>query len=217
MKHFSDINVLIWDFDGTLYRMREELSHDIREAEYRVIQGYTGWDREKITREFTAVYPSQFQSATAASAYLCGISVPQAAAEMEKHFDRRNYVTRDDLLVSMFQALSGFKHFMLANGIRKNIEDTLATLGLKKEIFTDIVTSEIVGENKPSKKGFLYILNTTKLAPPQHLMIGDREHVDIQPAKEIGLKTCLVFSDTPGKIADITLPTVYEVAKVVKR
>jgi len=78
-----------------------------------------------------------------------------------------------------------------------------------------MVTSETVGTTKPHEAGFRYILAKTKLPPAQHLMIGDREAVDIVPAKKLGMKTCLVWSQVQSQIADITLPTVYDLGKVL--
>jgi FMN phosphatase YigB (HAD superfamily) len=45
-------------------------------------------------------------------------------------------------------------------------------------------------------------------------MIGDREAVDLVPAKAVGMHTCLVWSEIKSTIADITLPDVYRVADI---
>ena len=83
--------------------------------------------------------------------------------------------------------------------------------GLNANIFTGIVTSEKVGVNKPELKGFQYILNKTQLSADEHLMIGDREEVDLVPAKKLGMKTCLVWSNKKSEIADITVKDVYAI------
>ena len=49
---FSDVQVLIWDFDGTLYKPNPELFHAVRESEYRTIMEYTHWNRERTITEF---------------------------------------------------------------------------------------------------------------------------------------------------------------------
>jgi FMN phosphatase YigB (HAD superfamily) len=58
-------------------------------------------------------------------------------------------------------------------------------------------------------------MEKTGLPPVAHLMIGDRERVDLVPAKKLGMKTCLVWAAEPSMVADITLPTVYDLSQVL--
>ena len=41
---------------------------------------------------------------------------------------------------------------MLVNGSQESVSQGLALINLDKNIFEEIITSEIVGETKPSKK-----------------------------------------------------------------
>ena len=58
-------------------------------------------------------------------------------------------------------------------------------------------------------------MKKTGLPAAAHIMIGDREAVDLAPAKMLGMKTCLVWSDSASLVADVTLKTVYEVATIL--
>ncbi len=216
--YFPNIKVLIWDIDGTLYRSIPALSQDIFEADYKVVMVHTGWTREKTIEEFHKIFKVITPSSTKTAAMLTGLPLVQVAIECEQYKDRTKYLKRDEKLISMFGKLSGFTHYMLVNGIQEKTRDALKVLGLSPDIFTEIVTSEIVGENKPSEKGFRYILEKTKLPPDQHLMIGDREAVDLVPAKNLGMKTCLVWADPKAQFSstDIVLSTVYDVEKIVQ-
>lgn len=214
-SQFKDIKVLIWDFDGTLFSPNPQLWQAVREAEYRTIMDHTRWNKERTEEEFAKLHKKVFPSATEVVARLAQIPIAAAAVEMERYFDRRNYVTRDGKLIELFSKLKKFRHFTLANGAIARHKETLAVLGLPADTFAEMVTSETVGVTKPHEAGFRYILEKTKLSPAQHLMIGDREAVDLVPAKKLGMKTCLVWSQTPGKAADITLPTVYDIVKVL--
>lgn len=211
------LNILIWDFDGTFYPPNKELFHVIREAEYRTIMDHTGWSKEKTVEEFEKVHKKVYVSATETTAALSGISISEAAIEMEAHFDRRDYLKRDERLITLFGQLHGFRHFILANGVVRRHLETLQVLGIPASTFEEIVTSEVTGVTKPHEKGFLYILEKTGLPPSSHLMIGDRETVDLIPAKKLGMKTCLVWSEKTSDIADITLPDVYTLGNVLGR
>jgi HAD superfamily hydrolase (TIGR01549 family) len=211
---YSDVRVLIWDFDGTFYKPDPKLFHAVRESEYRTIMEFTHWDREKTVSEFEKSYKKITPSATQTVAMLCGIPTSEAALIMENYFDRRDYLRRDEKLIALFEKLKKFRHYILANGTRHHLEETLVTLGIPAGTFTEILTSEHIGENKPSEKGFLYIIKKTGLPPVAHMMIGDREAVDLVPAKAVGMHTCLVWSEIKSTIADITLPDVYRVADI---
>ena len=211
----SNIKILIWDFDGTLYRPNPALFAAVRQAEYRTIMEHTGWDKEKTEAAFIKLHKIVYPSATEVAAVLCKIPVSQAAIEMERYFDRRDYLTRDQQLIDMFKKLHGFQHFILANGSVARQKETLATLGISETIFEEFVTSEVVGVTKPHPDGFLYILKKTGLPPAQHLMIGDRPRVDLEPAKELGMHTCLVWSEKKDPSADAVLPTVYDIPSVL--
>ncbi len=215
-QRFRNIKVLIWDFDGTLYQPNPELFSEVRQAEYKTIMLHTGWTYDETVIKFHENYKKVTPSATETVAILCGIPTAEAAVENENYYDRRKYLQGDSKLVDLFHKLSDFQHFILANGSRIRLEETLITLGLDKNRFKEIITSEIVGVNKPHEEGFKYILGKTKLPPDNHLMIGDREIVDLVPAKNLGMKTCLLFSDQlPDKYTDIVLSTVYDVENIL--
>ncbi len=211
----KNIQVLIWDFDGTLYKPNPDLWKVVREAEYHTIENHTKWPREKIVSEFERLHKNVYPSATETVAQLCGISTSDAALEMEEYYDRRKFLVKDGQLEALFAKLTNFRHFILANGVRHKLEETLVTLGLSKNIFEEIVTSETVGVNKPHDAGFCYILKKTNLPPQEHLMIGDRETVDLVPAKNLGMKTCLVWSEEKSTVADVTLSMVYDVPTIL--
>lgn len=211
---FAKVKVLIWDFDGTLYQPNHDLWHDIHEAEIRVICEYTEWTKEKAEEEFFKLHRTVIPSATETVAHLCNISTPEAAKTFEQYYDRTKYLTRDERLINLFKNLSGFTHYILANGYSPKLIETLQVLGVPQETFAEIVTSEIVGVNKPHEAGYRYIMEKTALPPEAHLMIGDREIVDLQTAKKLGMKTCLVWTSATTDIPDIVLPTVYDVASL---
>ncbi|MBI3385743.1 HAD family hydrolase [Candidatus Gottesmanbacteria bacterium] len=215
-KRFDDVKILIWDFDGTLYKPNPALFHKVREAEYRVIAERMHWPKEKVITEFNRVWPKLARSATEAVARIAGITTVEAAIEMESYYDRRPYLSHDRKLIGLFSKLSHFTHYLLVNGIRKRIEESLNVLGMPVSTFADIVTSESVGVNKPNPAGFKFILAKTTLPSSQHLMIGDRPAVDLAPAKKLGMQTCLVWAKSSAAYVDVILPSVYDVANLLR-
>ncbi len=208
---FKSVKILIWDIDGTLYKMLPEIKALYREREYQVIMAHLGWPREKAVAKFLKMYPKLI-SGTKTVSVITGIPTKDVAIEAETLMTREKYLKSDVRLIQLFEQLHKFTHYLLVNGIQSVTQKTLKILGLNPQIFQEIVTSEIVGENKPNPAGFQYILDKTKLPPKSHLMIGDREEVDLVPARQLGMKTCLVWSEKKSNIADVTIKTVYEIA-----
>lgn len=210
------ISVFIWDFDGTLYCIPEQLSIAERNSKISVIEKLKHLSREDALEEFNRVLVNE-KSATAAVARICGITVFEAARFSEALFDRRSYIQRDEKLMELFDQLSSYPHYILANGWRAKIEEALPALGLPVSTFQEIVTSETVGVNKPHPDGYLYILKKTGYPPDKHLMIGDREAVDLATAKKLGMHTCLVGGTIEDKtIVDYSISTIYQIPDLLK-
>ncbi len=210
-----DVKVLIWDFDGTLYKMTPEIATAVKEADYKVVMNHTGWSREKTIEEFNKVYMVKTPSSTKTASILSNISLLEAAIECETYKDRNPHLAPDPKLTEMFSKFLAYKQFILANGVKDRVLSALTVLGVLSVQFEGIITAETVGVNKPDTKGFEYIMGKTGLPAAAHLMIGDREAVDLAPAKMLGMKTCLVWSDAASTVADVTLKTVYDVATIL--
>jgi len=215
MQKLSGISVCIWDFDGTLYRLNHALWENIRASEIEVIMAHTGWAEEKAKEEFYKIYPNITPSGTKTTSMLANISNAQASVESSRGTKYDAYLHTDVKLTDMFSCLSTYVHYMLVNGSQESVTRGLHLLDVNTHIFKEIVTSELVGETKPSIKGFEYILKKTGLSPEKHLMIGDREQVDLAPAKSVGIKTCLAWADVKSEIADVTIPTIYDIVGVL--
>lgn len=219
-SRFTNIKVLVWDFDGTLYHSNDALFTTIREAEFKVIMQHTGWDHAKTEEEFYKIYKVLTPSGTDTMSRLANIPIHQAALETEKHFDRCPHLAKDEKLITLFESLRSFRHVMLPNGIEENIRKCLDVLGLSQETFEKIITPETTLVSKPASKPFEDVLAYTQYAPEEHLMIGDRPDVDLKPAKELGMKTCLItwgqpVSEKDEQWCDMLVPTVYDLSSIL--
>jgi HAD superfamily hydrolase (TIGR01549 family) len=210
----SGIKIIIWDFDSTLYPRNDNLSSDVREAELRVIMDHTGWNHDKAVEQFNSLFRRIYFSATQTAAQLSGIKFTQASIEMENYFDRTKYLKRDPKLIEMFTKLYPYKHVILSNGMISKIKIALNVLGMSPDFFDLIASSEITGTNKPDPEAYRYVCDKTGFLPENHLMVGDRDELDIKPAKDLGMKTCLVWGKS--EIADFALTEVYGVPNILE-
>ncbi|WP_314406250.1 HAD family hydrolase [uncultured Gemella sp.] len=83
-----------------------------------------------------------------------------------------------------------YKMIILTNGKSKEQRMKLRKLGLE-----DVFKLYISGEkciSKPKEGAFLNVLESEEILPEETMMIGDSLYHDINPAKKLGMKTCLV-------------------------
>jgi len=118
-----------------------------------------------------------------------------------------------------FQDLVGFsrerniKLFVTSNwdfrltGILKNLEiDTC---------FEQIITSALVGFEKPSAKIFQYLVSAAQCSPEQILHVGDRLEDDFKGAEAAGLKAVLYGSNRQEDQSHPSIPRVDSLIKLV--
>lgn len=230
MHKLSGIQVIVWDFDGTFYPLTRQITKKMERLQYETIARHNHVSLEKAKEQFWSVYPAKTTSGNEAVSMVTGIPTAQSARENELPFDRTLYVKRDPKLIAMFRRLRPYRHFVLGNGVIALLKKTSEVLGITPDTFEEYVTSEVVGVNKPNPHGFQYILKKTGLPPEAHLMVGDRESVDLAPAKKLGMHTCLVawekacpersrrvYPELPktGSSVDFVIPTVYDISSIL--
>lgn len=101
---------------------------------------------------------------------------------------------------------------VVTDGLRLKAWMRLNAAGLDK-YFDVVVTYEDTGKKKPAKEPFLKACGELNVKPQECLMVGDWPERDIEGAKAIGMKTCLVkygnFRD--GSIADYEISSFIEI------
>lgn len=210
----SKIKVIVWDVDGTWYCPTNELNNEeIRQRILFVAKklGISFEEAKQIEEEKV----KETKSYTKAVSELTKTPLVQLLKSAQKFINRKKYLKRDEKLKKLFSELSNFDHAIVSNMCRCSLNNTFKILGIEKEIFKVIVTPEEAMTTKPDLKPFLMVLEKTGFNPEEHLFVGDRESVDIVPAKKLGMQTCFVWGKS--KVADVSLKTVYDLSKLLLR
>jgi putative hydrolase of the HAD superfamily len=100
-----------------------------------------------------------------------------------------------------------------------------ATLRLEKSgllpFFTCIVSFDMAGTKKPAPEPFLTALEILKADPEETLLIGDSPRRDIEPCKELGIRTVYArygdrFTDDRSSVmADYTIDSMEELPAIL--
>jgi HAD superfamily hydrolase (TIGR01549 family) len=210
-KRFKNVKVIAWDVDTTLYKNIPELSLAFKNGCIKIVAQKKKISFGEASRLFESER-SKFDATTMALLSL-GVGDYHTILEVQKKINKQSYIKPDPRLLPMFKKLGHFRHFVITNSVLEDDQQTLTNLGLSTSIFERIITPEDTGKSKPDPAPFQFLLKLTGLPASQHVYIGDRDKVDIEPAKKLGIKTILVWGTS--KIADVSLPTVYEVVKVL--
>ena len=92
-----EIKVLIWDFDGTLYKQIPALLDNIRDTEIQVIVKHTGWSEKKAKEEFYKIYGVTTPSGTTAVSQIAHIPHDQSSRETSALTNYKNsYIQNQD-------------------------------------------------------------------------------------------------------------------------
>jgi len=203
---------LLWDIDGTLYRSTAELVEAIHHETYSRISSRLNIPYGEARRRFLTLY-SELGGATVTVVKLgLGRELIQEAVDA---VDKTKYIRSDPRLREMFEvSLRAFTHIIVTNTSRQGTWQTLEILNLRPEIFRGIITADDVRRSKPDTEPFEKALKMTGELAGQHVSIGDREKVDIAPAKKLGIRTIFVWG--VSKLADASAATIYDIPRILE-
>lgn len=168
---------ILWDFDGTLF--------DTYPAYTRILKDVLGEEAEH--EEIL----SQLK-----------ISFTHAFTHYNLKEEQISYIRKmaRSLKLQDLQPFPGVKDVLKRAGCNvimthKEREDVLAILEHHNmsSLFADMVAGDDGYPRKPHKASYEYLYGKNSI----DLAIGDRE-LDILPAKELGIRTCLFQNSTPG-------------------
>lgn len=184
------ISVIVWDFDGTLYR-HEKLADDLKAVYYTLC--FQEKNHNLLLSDFDNLTKKHGRWSKVTSV-LTGVNEIDIISYVENKIDKASYLNPKNRLVNMVEYLNGYKHLILSNSSETQIKSCLLKLGYRKkrgfEIFPfeKIFGRETTKVLKPDEKAFKILLKYTKLKPDLHLVVGDSYSEDINPARRLGFQ-----------------------------
>ncbi|MDH5533600.1 MAG: HAD family hydrolase [Candidatus Pacebacteria bacterium] len=210
----KEIKLITWDLDGTLYPNSTDFSDEINRRKIEKVAKHLNISVQDAEVKFEQIR-SKLLSHTKTLDYL-GLDGSQFFLKLWEEMPLELFIKKNNRLVQLFDKIE-FPHQALltnSNSI-ENIKRKLKLIGLNTKYFKYIITSVEVGFNKPNLKIFEELINQSKLRPSEIMYVGDREKVDIIPAKKIGMKTCMVGSKSVD--ADMSVRSPVELLEMFNR
>lgn len=197
-NHFSDIQYLVWDVDGTIFDTNPSFFRAISQALAELgIDPDPAWLEELV---YLSLETSFNQLGERYSLD------PMQLLESYRKYYLQIPLEQQPLFPGVLEVCtyiqrSGGQNFIFTHRRRMTLQYLLDHYDLAS-YFSHAVTRDDGYADKPDPTGLLVILQRYQLNPHQVLMIGDRD-MDIQAGKAAGVYTCLFGSNALSSPADI--------------
>lgn len=209
----------IFDLDGTLYNFDEKVGLKYNESRfyskimeniYAFLEQRLNYNSEQIketleiadknyNKEYSLYFEKKF-------------NVPRYDYfEYCFNLDPNEFIKKNPELPKLFEQLQG-DALILTAAPKAWASKALDFLELTPYVGDLLITGE-PNIRKPNPEVFKQALNILKSKPNDTLSVGDQEHSDIIPAKQVGMKTAIIGK---SKFADYELKNTDEMIKLVR-
>ncbi|MBU3935638.1 HAD family hydrolase [Patescibacteria group bacterium] len=216
MKKFK----YIFDLDGTLYRfnkssggyfVKSQFYQDIKENVYRFFAKELKISRKQSIQTYKKIMDEFKGEVSLGVEKTFGIDRYQYFSATW-NLDPEKYLEPNENLIPMIEPLSG-NIAILTSAPLVWAQNALKFLGID-EYFKDAVFTGEGDIRKPNPEAFVQILKSFNCPSNEVFSIGDQEQTDILPAKNLGIKTIIVGSESA--IADYSIKTISDFPALIK-
>jgi HAD superfamily hydrolase (TIGR01662 family) len=186
----------VWfDMDGTLTIQTPEFHKVHDELRYRAYSDAVG---RPVTKELADEFEALYKQHGSNSAIFVSMGMPQGY--WQQYFSTLDQSKFYKPVPDVYQTLDKLREkvpiSLFTNSSLEIINKTLKAVGVDIHWFTYILSGDDIKKPKPDLEGFRLMLAKTGLPPHQCLYVGDRVDVDIKPAKQVRMQTCLVYTSS---------------------
>lgn len=192
------LRVLMFDLDGTLYDCQALLDKQ-REVAIDIIKDHIDCDWNEAEHKLDETQNQMQQSlgyfpSMTAAAVKIGVPLKEYVKSCADRYDGSEYLERDQQLINTLMKLQ--QHYNLAlvsNNNSTQIERMLSKMGIEN-IFQLKLGVDNTYYIKPDVRVYQHAMNKLGVLPEECMVIGDRQDIDLKPAKDLGMITMLVSS-----------------------
>ncbi|MEM2910228.1 MAG: HAD-IA family hydrolase [Nitrososphaerota archaeon] len=207
--------LIIFDIDGTLYR-NDEYERELHKEIVELLAEKLGCSPEEAKAKLRTLRKE------VASISWCliklGINLKEFYGELARRVTPSNHIKEIKGIKALLRKLkeSGFKLAAHTNSGKALALKVLEALGIEPSTFDIIITSDDA-EPKPSRDGYLKILELAGIAAEEAIYVGDRYEIDLKTAKELGINTIMVGKGRASKDVDFQVENIIEIDDLLLR
>jgi HAD superfamily hydrolase (TIGR01549 family) len=205
----------VWfDMAGTLYREAGEFQVQHDKLRYETYAAVVGEKDPEVARE---QYEELYKQYGSNSAVFRSLGKP--SDYWQRAFDDINLtglVSPEKSVTNSLREIKTIVPISLFSNLKpEKIKSVLQLLEIPSDYFTHILSGDDIKERKPALDGFHRMIEVSGVDAAAIMYVGDRVSVDIKPAKEVGMSTCLIWGESTE--ADYSAKTFLELVEVVKQ
>ncbi len=182
----------VWfDFSETLASLIKEKNDQLRYATYSEVT------HKPITPALIAEYENLYQKNSHSNAAIfrsLGLSANYWSDRVNLIAPHELYKLMDDRIPKILQEIKVLIPISIFSNIK--VDRILPALGIDPSWFIHILSASMIKEPKPALEGFYKMIELSGLPPQEILYIGDHVEKDIRPAKQVGIQTGLLWSQS---------------------
>lgn len=183
----------VWfDLEGTLTIRSDKFNDAHNKLRYKTYAEVVGKPlTEELKQEFEKLYAKHGSNSAVFRSLGC------ASDFWQKRFNTLDKTKYYSPVKTIYKTLEKLKEkvpiSIFTNLKQREVENTLKIININKSWFKFIIYGDDIKERKPALDGFYLMIKKSNSPPEEILYVGDRVKVDVLPAKEVGIKTCLVW------------------------
>ena len=210
-KKLAGIKAIGLDVDGTLYKMPTKLSAIMGMKVIKWAAEKLGRDEDEFAQEYLERRDNYRSNTLTLNSY--GLNGEEIFQKVGDEFPLDQFLGRDEKLVILINNLKRkYQLFIITNGTGRQVEKKLKVLGLNYHDFEPRIYCYDQGWIKPEPAPFLAAIEALQLRPEAMVYVGDREDVDVEGAKSVGMKAVLVGGTS--RLADQSVVDIYHLRDI---
>lgn len=211
MLDISKIKAIGFDVDGTLYHTPQAMSVEVGKILIAKAAAELSQDPDDLAEEYLRRRDEYRSNTQTLNSF--GLNGEKIFQEVWDGIEIERYVSKDTKLVQMMiKLVKKYQLFIVTNGSGRQVERKLTHLGLDYHIFDPRIYCYDQGWVKPEPAPFLAAIESLNFKPEEIVYVGDREDVDIDGARAVGMKTIFVGGRKSG--AGSCVPDIYGLSDI---
>jgi putative hydrolase of the HAD superfamily len=196
LRNSSQIQSLVFDLDGTLYKS-DGLAKEIQTMAAALVADTRGVSlkegRMLLQKSKQRLMESLEQEPTLTqTCQTLGIEVAEFHRAMQQQVRPERYLDADPILQALLESLAEECNlYLYTNNSLPMTEKILALLGIES-LFRRLYTIEFSWTPKPDSETLQRVLEDIGGPPESFLFVGDREQIDLKVPRTLGIPTLLV-------------------------
>jgi len=189
------IEHLWYDMDGVITKQTEAFHRAHNRLRYQTYADISGRPvDDRLVEEFEALYRTYGGNSATFKA------LGQPRSFWQERFGRLDpralYRPDPEVYETVRELRSDVPESVFTNTGRAMTLRTLAAVAIDAAWFAHILTGDEITQPKPALEGFQTVIALSNAAPERILYVGDKVKTDILPAKQLGMKTCLLYAQS---------------------